>query len=292
MRKSLEYAQQAIAIDPTYAPAYVGLADSYSLLGAQHTVLSPRESFPKARAAALRALEIDERLAEAYASLGFINGCYEWDWQASEQNYLKAIELKPNYATAHHWYGELLTLLGRFDEAYAELRMAQELDPLSLAINVDMAGSFYYSRQYDKSERQLLNLLELNPNFVRAHMLLGKVHEQKGELVKAVEMLKRAVELSGDDPVTMAALAHALAIAGELDGAGKILVDLQRLAERRYVSDAHLAAIQLGLGRVDQALESLEQAYESRDVEMVWLKVNPVFDPLRTDARFEDLLSG
>ena len=290
LRKALEYAQQAIAVDPTYAPAYVGLADSYSLLGAQHTVLSPRESFPKARAAALRALEIDERLAEAYASLGFINGCYEWDWQASERNYLKAIELKPNYATAHHWYGELLTLLGRFDEAYAELRMAQELDPLSLAINVDMAGSFYYSRQYDKSERQLLNLLELNPNFVRAHMLLGKVHEQKGELVKAVEMLKRAVELSGDDPVTMAALAHALAIAGELDGAGRILVDLQRLAERRYVSDAHIAAIQLGLGKVDQAFESLEQAYENRDVEIVWLKVNPIFDSLRSDARFEGLV--
>jgi TolB-like protein len=154
LRKALEHAQQAIAVDPAYPTAYVGLADSSNLLGAQHNVLPPRESFPKARAAASRALEIDPMLAEAYASLAFINCWFEWNWTASEQNHLKAIELKPNYPTAHHWYGELLTTMGRFEEAFVELQMAQELDPLSLAINVDLAASFYYARDFKRSERQ------------------------------------------------------------------------------------------------------------------------------------------
>lgn len=290
LRRSLEYAQQAIAIDPTYAAAYVGLADTYNLLGAQHNVLAPGDSFPKARAAALRALEIDDKLAEAYASLGFINCCFEWDWQAAAENYQKAIELKPNYATAHHWYGELLSTLGRFDEAYAELRMAQELDPLSLAINVDMAACFYYSRQYSQSERQLNNLLELNPSFIRAYVLLGKVHEQKGEAEKALEMLTRALEFAPDDPVTMSVLAHALTTAGKLVEARKILADLEATANRRYVSAVQIAAIRIGLGETDQAHESLEQAYENRDVELVWLKINPIFDPIRSDPRFVDLV--
>jgi len=290
LRRSLEYAQQAIAIDPTYAAAYVGLADTYNLLGAQHNVLAPGESFPKARAAALRALEIDDKLAEAYASLGFINCCFEWDWQAAAENYLKAIELKPNYATAHHWYGELLSTLGRFDQAYAELRMAQELDPLSLAINVDMAACFYYSRQYSQSERQLNNLLELNPSFVRAYVLLGKVHEQKGEPERALEMLTKALEFAPDDPVTMSVLAHALTTAGKLVEARKILADLEATANRRYVSAVQIAAIRIGLGETDRAHESLEQAYENRDVELVWLKINPIFDRIRSDPRFVDLV--
>jgi tetratricopeptide (TPR) repeat protein len=268
----------------------VGLADTYNLLGAQHSVMAPRDSLPKARAAALRALEIDEKLAEAYASLGFIKFCFEWDWQAAEQNYLKAIELKPNYATAHHWYGELLSSLGRFDEAYSELLLAQELDPLSLAINVDTAACFYYSRQYSQSERQIVNLLELNSNFIRAYMLLGKVQEQAGEHAKAVATLKQAVELSEDDPVSMSALAHALATAGERDEANRILDDLQGSADRRYVSAGNIAAVHIALGNTDLAFAFLEQAHENRDIELVWLKVSPVFDPLRTDARFVDLV--
>jgi len=290
LRKALDYAQQAIAIDPLYAPAYVGLADSYSLLGAQHGVLAPRESFPKARAAAERALEIDEKLAEAYASKGFIDCVFEWDWARSEQDYLKAIELKPNYPTAHHWYGELLTILGRFDEAYRELQMAQGLDPLSLAINVDLAASFFNSRQYDRSERQLLSLLELNPNFIRAHTVLGRVHEQKGEYAKAIDLLDRAVELSGADPVPLSALAHAFASAGKISEAGKILEDLQESSNRRYVSACHIAGIYIGLGKNDLAFKWLDQAVEKRDIELVWLKVNPIFDPLRSDAQFVELV--
>ncbi len=289
LKKSLDYAQQAIAVDPTYAPAYVALADSYNLLGAQHCVFTPRDSFPKARAAALRALEIDEKLAEAYASLGFINFCFEWNWEAAEQNYLHSIKLKPNYATAHHWYGELLTTLGRFEEAYVELRMAQELDPLSLAINVDMAGAYYYSRQYAQSERQLLNLLELNANFIRGRMMLGKVQEQLGAHAKAIETLKIANELASNDPVTLAALAHAHAAAGESAEARQILKALQN-STAGYISATHTGSIQIALGDKDQAFETLERAHDNRDIELVWLKVSPVFDPIRSDPRYTALI--
>jgi len=289
LRKAMEHAQQAIAVDPAYAPAYVGLADSYNLLGAQHNVLPPRESFPKARAAASRALEIDPMLAEAYASLAFIDCGFEWNWSAAEQNYLKAIELKPNYPTAHHWYGELLTTLGRFEEASVELQMAQELDPLSLAINVDLAASFYYARDFKRSERQLLNLLELNACFVRAHVILGKVYLQQGEFARGTEILQKAVELSGEDPVTLSALAHALALIGKTREAQKLVDDLHTTANQRYVSANHIAEVYLGLGNKDLAYKWLDQAYENRDVELIWLKVSPVFDSLRSESRFTDL---
>jgi TolB-like protein/Flp pilus assembly protein TadD len=288
-RKALEHAQQAIAIDPTYAPAYVGLADSYNLLGALHNVLPPRESFPKARAAASRALEIDPMLAEAYASLGFINCWFEWAWAVAEQNYLKAIELKPNYPTAHHWYGELLTTMGRFEEAYVELQMAQELDPLSLAINVDLAASFYYARNFKRSERQLLDLLELNASFVRAHVILGKVYAQKGDFAKALEVLQKAVKLSGEDTVTLSVLAYAMSRAGNTIEAKKLLDDLRKTAEERYVSAYHLAEVYVGLDQKELAYKWLDRAYENRDIDLMWLKVSPVFDSLRCESRFTDL---
>ena len=290
IKKGLEYAQQAIAIDPTYAPAYVGLADSYNLLGGQHSVLPPRESFPKARGAVLRALEIDEHMAEAYASLGFINCCLEWDWSTAEQNYLKAIALKPNYPTAHHWYGELLITDGRFDEGLGQLRMAQELDPLSLAINADLAAAFYYARKYDRSENQLENLLDLNSNFVRARVLLARVWAQKAEYGKAIEMARSAVELSGDDPVAVGALAYILALAKQSREANKVLDDLQRSQKRRYISAGNIATIYIGLDKKELAFDWLERAYQNRDIVVVWLKVNPVFDPLRSDPRFTKLL--
>ena len=290
LKKGLEYAQQAIAIDPTYAPAYIGLADSYNLLGAQHSVLPPRESFSKARAAVIRALEIDEGMAEAYASLAFINCCFEWNWPAAEQNYLKAIEFKPNYPTAHHWYGELLTTAARFADGLVQLRLAQELDPLSLAINADLAATYYYARDYDRSERQLENLLELNPSFTRARVLLAKVLEQKGQHDRAIELLRSAVALSGNDPVTSSALAHTLAVAGDTCEAKKILDDLQQSMERRYVSAGNIATIYIGLDKKDPALEWLQKGAENKDVELAWLKVSPLFDPLRSDPRFTRLL--
>ena len=289
LRKALDYAQQALTEDPTYAAAYIGLADSYSLLGAQHNVLPPHDSFPKARAAAKQALEIDPMLAEAYASLGFIMFAYEWDWLAAEQTHRKAIDLKPNYPTAHHWYGELLTTLGRFEEAYVELKIAQELDPLSLAINVDLAAAYFYARNYNRSERQLLNLLELNSQFVRAHVVLGKVHVQRNEFAQAIEVLRRAVELSGQDPVSVSALAHSLAVAGETREAQTLLDSLHESAKYRYISACHVAEVHIGLGQKDIAYQWLDRAYETRDVELVWLKINPVYDSVRTETRFQNL---
>jgi tetratricopeptide (TPR) repeat protein len=253
-------------------------------------VLSPKDSFPKARAAVVRALEIDERLAEAYASLGFINCCFEWDWSTAQQNYLKAISLKPNYPTAHHWYGELLTAAGRFDEGLAQLRLAQELDPLSLAINADLAAAFYYGQEYDRSEKQLENLLELNPDFTRARVILAKVWERKGLHAKAVEIMRTAVAQSGDDPVNLAALAYTLAVAGKTREANKILDELQHSAKRVYISAGSIATILIGLGKQDLAFSWLAKALENRDMELVWLKVSPVFDSLRSDPRFTELL--
>ena len=208
----------------------------------------------------------------------------------AEQNYLKAIELKPNYPTAHHWYGELLTMMGRFEEAYVELQIAQELDPLSLAINVDLAASFYYARDYKRSERQLLDLLELNASFVRAHVILGKLYVQKGEFAKAIEVLQKAVELSGQDPVTMAALAHAVASAGNTTEAQRLVDDLHTPANQRYVSAYHIGEVYAGLGQKDQAYEWLDRAYKNRDIELIWLKVSPVFDSVRCESRFTDLM--
>ncbi|HKE57669.1 MAG TPA: tetratricopeptide repeat protein [Pyrinomonadaceae bacterium] len=291
LKKALEYAQAAIAADPTYAPAYVGLADSYNLLGAQHSVLPPRESFPKAKAAALRALEIDEMLAEAYASLAFVECCFEWNWLAAERSYRKAIELKPNYPTAHHWYGEFLATLGRFDEAQEELQRAQEFDPLSLAINVDLAASYFYARQYERSERQLLNLLELNPNFIRAHEVLGRVYEQQGKHAKALGEWQTAAESSSDNPTIQAGLAHALTSAGKVAEARQILRQLEQAASRKYISSYRIAEIYLGLGQHDRAYEWLEKAFTERDVEFVFLKVNHTLDPLRGELRFEELVT-
>ncbi len=292
VRKALDHAQQAIAVDPTYAPAYVGLADSYNLLGAQHNVLPPKESFPKARAAASRALEIDPMLAEAYASLGFINCYFDWDWERAEQCLSKAIHLKPNYPTAHHWYGELLTRSSRFDEGVVELQMAQELDPLSLAINVDLAVSFYYAREFERSERQLLNLLELNSSFVRAHVVLGKVYIQQGKHNLAIEMLERAVELSNNDPVTLSALAGALAVSGRKSEAQEKLEELLKLNQRRYISACQLAGVYVGLGEREEAYHWLSRAFEFRDIGLVWLNLSPTFDPLKKEARFKKLLAS
>ena len=290
IKKGLEYAQQAISLDPTYALAYVGLADSYNLLGGQHCALPPRESFPKARSAVLRALEIDERMAEAYASLAFINCCLEWDWSTAEHHYLKAISLKPNYPTAHHWYGELLITAARFEEGLVQLRMAQELDPLSLAINADLAAAFYYARQYERSENQLENLLDLNSNFVRARVILAKVWAQKAEYTKAIEMARSAVELSGDDPVAVCTLAHILALAKQSREANELVDDLQRSRKRRYISAGNIASIYIALDKKELAFDWLEKAYHDKDIVVVWLKVSPVFDPLRSDPRFTTLL--
>jgi tetratricopeptide (TPR) repeat protein len=290
LRKGLEYAQQAIDLDPAYAPAYVGLADSYSLLGAQHSVLRPAEVFPKAQAAAERALEIDPNLAEGYASLGFVNCCSKRDWQASERNLRRAIELKPNYPTAHHWYGEILAVAGRFEESKAALARALALDPLSLAISTDLGATYYYAREYDSAVEQLREALEIDAGFVRAHLIMAAVEEQRGEFEEATARLRRVVEFSGDDAVVLSILAHSLAVAGKTQEARRLAVELQERAAQRYLSACNLAMIATGLLDFDDAYRWLERAFKEGDVNLIWLGVEPRFDPLRGDSRFQDLL--
>ncbi|HEX8068797.1 MAG TPA: winged helix-turn-helix domain-containing protein [Pyrinomonadaceae bacterium] len=290
LRKGLEYCQQAVALDPTYAAAYVGLADTYNLLGAQHSVMPPGEAFPKARAAAERALEIDPALAEAYASLAFVAYCFDWDWNAAESNFRKAVELRPNYATAHHWYGEFLSAAGRFAEAVAALRRALALDPLSLAVSTDLGATFYYARDYARAAEELRKALEVDAGFVRAHLILGAVHEQQGQHAEAAASLRTAAELSGRDPVVLSSLAHALAVAGQPRAARALLKELRQLAERRYVPPYGVALVHAGLGERAQVYRWLEEALTLRDINLLWLGVNPRFDRRRADAEFKELL--
>jgi DNA-binding winged helix-turn-helix (wHTH) protein/tetratricopeptide (TPR) repeat protein len=290
LRKGLEYGREAVALDPAYAAAYVALADTYNLLGAQHSVMPPGEAFPKARAAAERALEIDPQLAEAYASLAFGAYCFDWDWSAAESHFQTAIDLKPNYATAHHWYGEFLSAARRFEESIASLRHALALDPLSLAMSTDLGATFYYARDYERSEEELRKTLEVDEGFVRAHLILGAVREQQGRHALAVASLRRASELSSGDPVILASLAHACALNGQTREARKILKELRAESARRYIPPYSMALIHTGLGEREQAYEWLGKAVELRDINVLWLASNPRFDALREETGFTELL--
>lgn len=290
LKKGITFAQQALARDPLYALAYVGMADSYNLL-AGHGGFAPKETFPKAQAAALQALEIDDTLAEAYTSLGFVGYRFDWKWAEAEANFRRAIEIKPHYPTGHHWYGECLGALGRFEESIAELKQALELDPLSLPINADLAQSFYFSRRYDECTEQLRKTLEMEPNFVRALVLQGMVDEQKEEhRPQAIAHLRQAVELSGGNTMALAHLGYAYAINGMTDEAREVLNDLERLSTEGYVSAMNIALVYLGLKKHERVWQWLERAINNRDVWLVWLKVAPRWDALRSDSRFPELI--
>jgi TolB-like protein/Tfp pilus assembly protein PilF len=289
LKKGIEFAQQAINLDPTYALAYVGLADSYNLL-AGHGGLPPKETFPKAKAAAMRALEIDDTLAEAYASLAFVSYRFDWDWTTAEKHFRRAVELKPSYPTAYHWYGESIVALGRFEESIVELQKAQELDPLSIPINTDLGQSYYFARQYERSAEQLLKTLEMDADFVRARVLCGAVYEQVGQHDAAIEIMRGAVALSDNNPLPLSGLGHAYALAARTREAQQILDQLLQLSKERYVSPYNIAVIYTGLKQSGPALDMLEQACDYRDVWLVWLKVNPRFDSLRAEPRFNEVM--
>jgi DNA-binding SARP family transcriptional activator len=292
LRKSIEYFRQAIEMEPTYALAYAGLADAYTVLGSFGiSALAPREAFPRAKEAAARALEIDETLAEAHASLAFCLESYDWDWAAARREFARAIELKPDCTTAHHWYGlEYLTSVGRLDEAFAEIKRAHELEPLSLSINTDYGFLPYLMRQYDRAIDEYRKALELDQNFVYTHWKLGLAYEQKAMYEEAIAEFQKAVALSGGSPQAVVLLGHAYAVSGRRKEALKVLDELRELSEQRYVSSYRVAAIHLGLGETERAFEWLERAVEEHDAWLVWLKVDPVLDALRPDPRFADLL--
>lgn len=290
LKKGIEFAQQALSIDPTYAMAYVGMADCYNLL-AGHGGLAPRDTFPKAKAAALHALEIDAHLAEAHASLAFVHYRFDWDWEMAEANFRRAIELKPHYPTAHHWYGECLAALGRFEESISELKQALELDPLSLPINTDLAQSLFFAGRYEECDEQISKTLEMEPNFVRALIFHGMVNERKRERrQEAIASLEKAVDLSGGNILALAHLGHAYAMAGRTDEARRVLATLKRLLKERYVSAHNIALVHEGLKENEQALEWLKRAIHDRDVWLVWLKVAPTASALKSDPRFYELI--
>lgn len=289
-RKATEYFEQAIEKDPGYALAYTGLADCYSVLD-WYGLVAPKECSPKAQAAATKALAIDDTLAEAHASLGFLKALYEWDWSGSERELKRAIELNPNYSATHLWYTNFFSGQGRLDEALAEGRRALELDPLSLVNNSALGNTLYYRRQYDQAIEQYRKALEMDPNFPLAHLGLGMAYEQKGMYAAAITELQKATELFEGEPIGLAALGHAYAVSGKKQEARKILEELDQLRKRRYVSAYYIAAIYAGLGEKDQAWAWLEKAYEER---ASWLnvrfKVDPRFDSLHSDPRYQDLL--
>jgi Flp pilus assembly protein TadD len=253
--------------------------------------LAPRDAFPKVKAAAIKALNFDEDLAEAHASLAFVAMYYDWNWQEAEKKFKRAIELNPNYATAHHWYAVYLDSMERFKEALLEYIRARELEPLSMYIITDIGLHYYFARQYEQAVKQLAATLEMDPNFAYAHYILGLVYLQKPTLGDAVAELQRAVGLEGGNPRYMTSLGIAYAKAGKRSEASKILDDLQGLSKRRYVpANAEgqiLAAIS---GGTDEALDALERGYEDRSWNMCYLKLTPPSDPLRSDPRFLALL--
>jgi TolB-like protein/DNA-binding winged helix-turn-helix (wHTH) protein/Flp pilus assembly protein TadD len=289
LKVALEYFNQAIDEDPKYAQAYSGLADTYALLGDwEYAVMTPKDALPKAKAAAIRALELDSALGEAHNSLAFCLDNFDWDWDAAGQEFRRAIDLNPGYATAHHWYAWHLSLVGRHVEAIAEMRIAENLDPLSLIINAELAELLVIAHSYDESIRQSRKTIEMDPSFALAHNQLGEAYLQKHMHEEAVAELKKAVQLSEGSPTCMANLARAYVASGERSEAVKLLSDLENRSSPGYPDYSEIAAIYVSLGDADQAMNWLEKGYEERFNPSVLLR--PGFDPLRSDPRFEDLV--
>ena len=288
LRTAIEYFNHAIEVDPTYAEAYSGLADSYALSGDwEYGVLSPRDAFPRAKAAATKALALDDSLGEAHTSLAFALDLYGWDWEAAETEYKQAIKLKPSYATAHQWYSWHLFMMGRNSEGMLELRKAESLDPLSLIIGADLADALCVAHLYDEAVQQSKKTLEMDPNFAVGHYELGQALVQKYMYDEAIAEFQRAIELSGHSGAFDSNLAHVYAVSGRKEEATKIVKDLEARDDQNPSIGADIALIYVGLGDHDQAMIWLNKAYEARFKASILLR--PTFDPLRSDARFKDL---
>jgi tetratricopeptide (TPR) repeat protein len=288
LRKAIAYFSHAIEADPNYAEAYSGLADAYALSGDwEYGVLSPQEAFGQARAAASKALTLDDSLGEAHTSLAFALDLYGWDWQAAEKEYEQAIKLSPSYSTLHLWYAWHLMVVGRTSEGILELRKAESLDPLSLIVGADLADALCIARLYDESVEQSRKTLELDPNFAVGHYELGQALVQKQSANEAIVEFQKAIALSGHSGAFDSNLAYAYAVSGQKDEATKILGELAATSDKNHSADANIALIYVGFGDNDQAMIWLEKAYETRFNPSILLR--PAWDPLRSDARFKDL---
>lgn len=288
--KAIESFEQAITKQPDFAQAYAGLADAYALLGSMSDAELPRsEAMPRAKAAALKALEMDDTLAEAHSSLAFVRMHFDWDWSGAEKEFKRATELNPGYATAHHWYAYYFVSQGRTEDAVREIRLAQQSDPLSLIINTDVAEMLYYARRYDEAIDQARRTLEMDPGFALAHHIRGMAYLEKHQYAEGITELQAAVRLGRADLVSSLGLAYARA--GRREEALKIVEKRKRESRGRYdMSALSFSWTWAALGQRDQAFSSMEEAYQRRDGGLILLKVLPYADPLRSDARFTRLL--
>jgi TolB-like protein/Tfp pilus assembly protein PilF len=291
IQKGIGYFQQAIEKDPTYALAYAGLADSYAILS-EYAGLRSSETFPKAKAAALKALEIDDTLAQAHAVLALVHVNFDWDFSSAETEYKRAIELDPKYPTAHHWYSLYLSFLGRHEQAIAEAERANELDPLSPIISNLRGVAFNYAGQYERAIEAARKTLELDKGFSPALLNLGRALEQKKMYPEAIAALEEAATLSGRSIQAVAYLGHAYAVSGRREEAMRLIEELKGWSERGYDPLANIALVHAGLGQNDEAMRWLEKAYQAHSAWLIQLglKVNPRWDALRFDPRFQDLL--
>ena len=289
LRKAQRYFQEAIERDPSYAPAYAGLADYYITLG-NFNLADSYEVYPKAKAAALRGLTMDPSSAEAHTSLASVKGSFEWDREGAERDFKHAIALNPNYANAHHWFADHLVSLSRFEEGMEQIARAQSLDPLSLVMSADAGGYLFYAGRHDEALAQMGKTLEIDSQFAPAYRQLGGIYEQKRMFDEAIDAFEKAKVLSGSATYSLTALAHTKALMGQRDEAIAMLAQLDGIAKRKYVSPYSIAAVHVALGDFDRAFEYLGRALQAHDRAMIWLKVAPRFDPIRSDPRFRAIL--
>lgn len=285
---AIEWFRKAIAHCPEYALAYSAMAYCYGTL-AWFGALNPREAGDRAKSAAMRAVELDVGLSEAHCALALVRFWFDWNWGEAEEEFQRAIALKPNYAAAHNWYAAYLNVMGRFGEAAAEQKIGEEWDPLSLMIAMNGADPYYFSRRYGQAIKTLLRVLEREPNFYPAHYNMGHAYAQSGRYAEAVEAFRTAAKLSGV-PQANTALAYACAMAGDLGAARTIQAELEGLAADRYMPAPQMAWISLGLGDIRGALEKLRQGFDERSCLMIYLRSDPIYDRLRSHPEFVDLM--
>ncbi len=290
LKEGIKHFEDARALDRSFALALAGLADSYALLGAvEYGALPPREAMSKAGEFALQALKLDDTLAEAHASLAYVN-IFNWDWAAAEQGYLRAIELDPNYPTAHHWYGHYLTAMGRQTEALAELTHARKLEPLSLPINAGLGWHFYLTRQYEAAIVEYRKTLDMEQNFYLGRFLLGMAYAQIANYDAALAEYQRANDLVGSTPPLLTGMGHAYAKLGQPERAQQVISELQQLAQQRYVSPYYIAVIYAALGDQTQAFAWLHRACDNQSEGLIWAALDPLLDNIRTEPQFADIL--
>jgi DNA-binding winged helix-turn-helix (wHTH) protein/Flp pilus assembly protein TadD len=289
LTRAIEHFQRAVQIDPTFAPAYSGMADCYATLGYLSS-LAPSEAFSLARRYAAKALELDKSLAEAHASLGFVKLYFDWDWADAEADFQRAIALDPNYAPSREWYSIFLLAAGRPEDGFREIQLARQPDPLSLPVNTDLGFHYYYTGRYGEAVKQLNFVLELNKEFPPAHLWLGRTYQELGRLNDALAEFQRVDGKLPEWPVSIAARGYVAGLAGRTDEAQNTLTELRRLAGKKFVTSYGVALVYAGLGQKDSAFAWLDKAFDERSHWLIWLRLDPRWKELRSDPRFAELV--